>query len=79
MPVTITWGEGRSGWTWSLPTSLPSVASADLIAPSTVKGLLQALEPLLPLAARAVVARTPGGALLLRRHQSGPALPGPRT
>lgn len=79
MPVTIPWGEGPSGWTWSLPTSLPGVASVDLIAPCTVKGLLQALTPLLPLAAGAVVARTPGGALPLRRHQSGPARAGPRT
>ena len=57
----------------------PPGTSTNSAAPSTVKGLLQALEPLLPLAARAVVACTPGGALLPRRHQSGPALAGPRT
>ena len=66
MPVTITWGQGPSAWTWSLPTTnMLGPVTADLLSPSALKGLVQVLEPLLPLAAEAVGASVPGVVLLL--------------
>lgn len=60
MPATITWGQGPSAWIWSLPTTTMLVpVPADLLSPSALKGLVQALEPLLPLAAEALGASLP--------------------
>ena len=60
MPVTITWGQGPSAWTWSLPTTMLGPVPADLLSPPALRGLVQVLEPLLPLAAEPLGASVPG-------------------
>lgn len=65
MPVTNTWVQGLSALTWSLPTSVPSAAPAELTASWRLKGHLQPFESLLALAAEAVGASVPSVVLLL--------------
>ena len=66
MPVTITWGQGPSAWTWSLPTTtMLGPVPADLRSPPAFRGLVQVLRLLLPLAAEPVGGSVPGVVLRL--------------
>ena len=64
MPVTNTSVQRLSALTWSLPTSVPSAAPAELTASWRLKGHLQSFESLLALAAEAVGAGVPSVVLL---------------